>query len=325
MSILKKIEIKGLWGTTDIEWELDPHVNILGGYNGSGKSSILNIIGGLIYDDKNMHEYNPFFNELCLIKEAGTFYMKAFTSNFSELEGQLQNNVFGDASKILEKVRQEYLGNKMPFHIPISLTLATYQQNNGSRSAITTEEVKKHFDSEFISPIDKVLKDELKEVQRRYISYRLSLGLELQQLFDTSSIEEIKEYQEKRFRYQKRFEEIINELFSKTGKKLMYNKDNTIFFSKDSTRIELDKLSSGEIQILIILLSMVLQDGKPTVVLMDEPDLTLHIDWQKKLISYMVELNPNAQLIIATHSPGLIMENWINNVVEVSEISTFIK
>ncbi|TGO01931.1 hypothetical protein PN36_34220, partial [Candidatus Thiomargarita nelsonii] len=45
---IKKIEIEGLWGKYHIEWHLNPDVNILAGINGSGKSTVLNIIAGVL-------------------------------------------------------------------------------------------------------------------------------------------------------------------------------------------------------------------------------------------------------------------------------------
>jgi predicted ATP-dependent endonuclease of OLD family len=53
---------------------------------------------------------------------------------------------------------------------------------------------------------------------------------------------------------------------------------------------------------------------------MDEPEVSLHIEWQKQLIDLIVELNPNVQIILTTHSPALIMKGWIDHVTEVSDI-----
>ena len=41
---------------------------------------------------------------------------------------------------------------------------------------------------------------------------------------------------------------------------------------------------------------------------MDEPEASLHIEWQQKLIAMIRELNPNVQIILTTHSPAVIME-----------------
>jgi len=53
---------------------------------------------------------------------------------------------------------------------------------------------------------------------------------------------------------------------------------------------------------------------------MDEPEISLHFDWQKKLIGFINALNPNIQIILATHSPAVIMEGWLDRVTEVSDI-----
>jgi energy-coupling factor transporter ATP-binding protein EcfA2 len=54
---------------------------------------------------------------------------------------------------------------------------------------------------------------------------------------------------------------------------------------------------------------------------MDEPEVSLHIEWQKKLIGFLRELNPNVQLIIATHSPAMIMNGWMDKVFNVEDIT----
>lgn len=76
---------------------------------------------------------------------------------------------------------------------------------------------------------------------------------------------------------------------------------------------------------LVILLTVLVRDGKHCVLFMDEPEASLHIEWQQKLIGMIRTLNPNLQLILTTHSPALIMEGWLDAVTEVSDISSDIK
>lgn len=69
--------------------------------------------------------------------------------------------------------------------------------------------------------------------------------------------------------------------------------------------LPLHKLSSGEKQLLILLVEAVLQRQQPFVFLADEPELSLHIAWQKRIIPAVKQMNPNAQIIVATHSPEI--------------------
>jgi len=68
-------------------------------------------------------------------------------------------------------------------------------------------------------------------------------------------------------------------------------------------RITHHSLSSGEKQLLILFIETLLQQGQTYIYLTDEPELSLHIAWQRNIIPAIKKLNPNAQVIAATHSP----------------------
>ena len=53
-----------------------------------------------------------------------------------------------------------------------------------------------------------------------------------------------------------------------------------------------------------------------------EPEVSLHIEWQKRLIDLCLELNPNVQIILTTHSPAVVMNGWVDSVTEVSDITS---
>jgi ABC-type cobalamin/Fe3+-siderophores transport system ATPase subunit/DNA-binding transcriptional MerR regulator len=69
--------------------------------------------------------------------------------------------------------------------------------------------------------------------------------------------------------------------------------------------LPLSKLSSGEKQLLILFIESLLQRKEPYIFLADEPELSLHISWQRNIISAIRSINPNAQIIVATHSPEI--------------------
>lgn len=117
--------------------------------------------------------------------------------------------------------------------------------------------------------------------------------------------------------------QIINNFFEETQKQIEFDlEDNKLVFrTKDGTVITLDKLSSGEKQLLLILLNVFLMDEKPHILLLDEPELSLHIEWQRNLIQALRKLNPNCQLIITTHSPSIFAAGWQNKIVYMDDIT----
>ena len=118
-----------------------------------------------------------------------------------------------------------------------------------------------------------------------------------------------------------KFQDLIDELFNDTGKKIN-RKSNEILFEQDGDELTPYQLSSGEKQMLVILLTVLVQDNQHCSLFMDEPEISLHIEWQQKLISLIRVLNPNVQIILTTHSPAVIMNGWVDTVTEVSDITT---
>ena len=117
-----------------------------------------------------------------------------------------------------------------------------------------------------------------------------------------------------------RFQDMVDELFADTGKRIVRT-ENEIRFTQIGEVLVPYQLSSGEKQLLAILLTVLVQDDQPYVLFMDEPEVSLHIEWQKRLIDLILELNPHVQIILTTHSPAVVMNGWMDKVTEVSEIT----
>ena len=111
------------------------------------------------------------------------------------------------------------------------------------------------------------------------------------------------------YRPKNTFIKILNNLFKDTAKSF---DEKTFEFNRFGygTPIIPQYLSSGEKQVLIILLTALLQNGKPFIMMMDEPEISLHIDWQRQLINNIREINPQCQILIATHSPNIHYHSW---------------
>ncbi|NUF39479.1 AAA family ATPase, partial [Acinetobacter lactucae] len=83
----------------------------------------------------------------------------------------------------------------------------------------------------------------------------------------------------------------------------------------------IDLLSSGEQHLIILLGNLIFNTKFGTLILIDEPEISLHAAWQKKLLSLISEIaNINKfNILIATHSFTLINGNW-DNTIELAEL-----
>lgn len=156
-------------------------------------------------------------------------------------------------------------------------------------------------------------------VQRRYLDYQVNVGNRMIALL-TSGDPDAREKATQTANLKTRFLDIVDELFSETGKRIN-RQSNELSFLQYEEEIPPYSLSSGEKQILLILLTVLTEDQQPYVIFMDEPEASLHFEWQRRLIALVRELNPNAQVIMTTHSPALIMNGWEDCVTEVSDIT----
>ena len=259
---IKQIEIDSLWsGKKHILWTLDPHVNILSGINGVGKSTILN---------------------------------KVFRS--VSTNGDLVNHLLKGVHITVE---------------PEDATHIRFDIIRSLDSPVLDSETMNMVDSRIRSALD----FQLYHLQRKYLDYQVNIGNRIISALQQGHTEEAQLLSESK----KRFQDMVDDLFEETGKKIVRT-ENEIRFSQIGETLVPYQLSSGEKQMLAILLTVLVEDQQPYVLFMDEPEVSLHIEWQKRLIDLIVELNPNVQIILTTHSPAVIMNGWLDKVTEVSDI-----
>lgn len=161
---------------------------------------------------------------------------------------------------------------------------------------------------------------QLYQLQRRYLDYQVNIGNRIIEMLTSGDSEQHTQAAEVS-KPKTTFQDLIDKLFNDTGKKIN-RKSNEILFEQDGDELTPYQLSSGEKQMLVILLTVLVQDNQHCSLFMDEPEISLHIEWQQKLISLIRVLNPNVQIILTTHSPAVIMNGWVDTVTEVSDITT---
>lgn len=157
---------------------------------------------------------------------------------------------------------------------------------------------------------------QLYNLQRKYLDYQVNIGNRIIEKLQSGDTEAAQQLSQKK----SRFQDIVDDLFHETGKKIIRT-ENELRFTQIGEVLLPYQLSSGEKQMLIILLTVLVEDNLPYVLFMDEPEASLHLEWQKRLVDLCVELNPNVQIILTTHSPAIVMNGWVDSVTEVTDIT----
>lgn len=122
------------------------------------------------------------------------------------------------------------------------------------------------------------------------------------------ALKERKSYQQKAFKEIDTYFNVVNSFLDK--KELSYALDSNRRLPKvglkfpDDTWSSIKVMSSGERQLLTMLYAVNRMSGN-SAVLIDEPEISLHIDWQEDLLEKMMEQLGDRQIIVCTHSPAI--------------------
>ena len=117
-----------------------------------------------------------------------------------------------------------------------------------------------------------------------------------------------------------KFIKSLNEIFKESDKIVSFNEAMELEFLFKNEKLSFVNLSSGERQIIYTLLKVAIATKNNALILMDEPEISLHLSWQEKLITQIRTINPDSQLIIVTHSPAIVMNGWLDSFVDIQDI-----
>ena len=84
----------------------------------------------------------------------------------------------------------------------------------------------------------------------------------------------------------------------------------------DGVEIDFDNLSSGEKQIVSIFSKVYLDVTSPCIFIIDEPEISLSMEWQKEILKDIYESEKVALLIVTTHSPFIFKNEYVDFVKE---------
>lgn len=290
---IKSIKIHNLFGGKDIFWSLFDDVNIVSGRNGSGKSTILRLVYQLLYNgDITDNRLSNLVESVCVELMNGYKIQweknpEPHTTAITTDEKTLDYELIKDSLNVryinsFELIAKEVLNLRKEGDNGITTLDLFIREEINTRNAIFAGAFEKLFEG-------------------------ISHNQTLQEL--TGQNPDIANYLD-----------FYNRLhvFMSSYRVML---DNRIrFMNGDNKTFDYSGLSSGEKQVLLLLLMVSNTQHNSCVFFMDEPDLALHIRWKQLLIKELRSINPQMQIIMSTHSPSVI-EGWYENVKEVSQIT----
>ena len=299
---IEKVHIKNVKGIKDLELSLKKDnkildVIVLAGVNGSGKTTILEAIKNF-FDNKNINYNEPKKSNVNL----DIFFEDVEKMNIEEAEKSSNNY-------------------KQPLWNFFN-ALRSYNYEKYNNNGLYQNLIAKRFE---IPPKVIYVPAENKFEEIQTYSTTLSKKYEFINIINSNVIKDIPSYIATRRNYLATVEE---DLTMKEVTNKVVNEINGIFnileldvklkgFSKDEKTMpifensageefDINDLSSGEKQLFLRTLSIKMLEPKNSIILIDEPELSLHPKWQQRIIEVYKKIGENNQIIIATHSPHIL-------------------
>lgn len=279
---------------------LDEHVNIIVGNNGTFKTTLLRLLRHAIAYEKN----GQFFQS----RLTKVTFKDDMVMEYHEIENLLSKDKDGeDILKNVTSWTPMLNGNKVSesdYHKLLKLDFVSTFDVKGDGKSIQ----------------DSYLDIRLEKLQSDYGYYLSDLVKELTERINSNSSitkAELDKINERK----NLFISLVNECFAETGKTLSNDSTKLVFLKDNAIGIYPKELSSGEKQLLIILLTVLLERGEEYILMLDEPEISMHISWQYKLIDMILQLNPNVQIVLTTHSPMIFSDGWGDKAIHMEDIT----
>ena len=297
---IKDFCIDNLYYEYALSASLDEHVNIIVGNNGTFKTTLLRLLRHAIAYEKN----GQFFQS----RLTKVTFKDDMVMEYHETENLLSKDKDGeDILKNVTSWTPMLNGNKVSesdYHKLLKLDFVSTFDVKGDGKSIQ----------------DSYLDIRLEKLQSDYGYYLSDLVKELTERINSNSSitkAELDKINERK----NLFISLVNECFAETGKTLSNDSTKLVFLKDNAIGIYPKELSSGEKQLLIILLTVLLERGEEYILMLDEPEISMHISWQYKLIDMILQLNPNVQIVLTTHSPMIFSDGWGDKAIHMEDIT----
>ena len=321
---IKSIKIEKLYGKYDFDWDLRSDINIIAGDNGSYKTTLLNIIASLC-EPKSVSESYILKGATLVMTEDISVKFRSFRDSLLKLKKDAADDEM--LTELVTKFQAEIdeKNEKNLSDLTLNASVIAIKQGESKLSVGNFKKLRifnkiSTFDVPALkNEMSSVLDQQLEVLESEYAYYLSDLSKQLSDLIHQAGKVDMEDMK-KIYAHNDMFIEIVNEAFKRTNKTVDTTKSKLQFKIGDQL-LEINKrLSSGEKQFIIVMLTILLQRNQESILIMDEPEISMHLDWQRNLIQNIQKLNPNCQIILATHSPGIIMDGWEQLVTNISDL-----
>ncbi|ENP8455621.1 TPA: AAA family ATPase [Photobacterium damselae] len=364
---ISSAEILNLWGKEKITIPFYEDVTLLTGANGSGKSSLLNILfdslNGTTKNRKPSTSKNRYWSAKVMFSNDINMTTLLIPASFDDNEF---DNLTMDLLESVENTHDFSFLTELQAHFThynndFSRSYVSYTSNEKGERWRKTLEIPKELNNEdweetlTKSPLAFLFQEDRRSMHnsdnasidftgnywglyKSSIDERFSYCRDFMQVleshldklvakelrssgnnFATLILSEEYNYASKRSQEIEAIVELLNSYFEDSDKYLVRDEQNKYTLANLNTGepIHWSLLSRGEKTIMYLLFSTYYYKDRVKVFLLDEPEISLHVRWQKRLITDLRTIAPNSQFIIATHSPSLVKNGWRSRCIEV--------
>lgn len=291
---IKNLHIKEFKGLRDISINFEKNdepldLVVLAGSNGSGKTRVLESIKDYfeshidIQEIKIINNLQIFFEKEekeCIDKIGSEKYFYSTLKYFS-LNDKKEN--LNDSSYLV--IKKNLLILPKIIYVPteinfqkIDIAITNLVQKYEFLNIVDTNLIKdipSYIATKMISAMLKNKNEKVGDVQKKVFN-------EINEIFENLSID------------------VKVEDISQDGRNI------TLFTNSSGDEFDINELSSGEKQLFLRTLAIKMLNPENSIILIDEPELSLHPKWQQKIVDVYRKIGENNQIIIATHSPHIL-------------------
>lgn len=340
LKMLESIAIKKLFGLFDyhIKFDTVENITILTGPNGYGKTTILNIIYHFFNRNSEYFQKLNFASITFYFQNQKTVELKKGEHNvFDDI---LQTKVYLIKEQrlikpVLENIEtdDESGKNKKIFLNTIEL-YAEELKKLIEEKQLEAYQIAQKLDSSFPKrlieaktvvdePIFKKRFAELKDKQSKLQQFGIATSAQeipdynvesakVLSVYLNDSEEKLKIYDDLLAKIEL-FVNIINQKdFAFKSIKISSDKGFSFYQNKQQQELSLTDLSSGEQQEVVLLYELLFKTTPNTLILIDEPEISLHVLWQKAFIDDLQKIAAIKKInfLVSTHSPQIINNHW---------------